>query len=71
VLDREPLERWTLDRIVLPADAAHPMLPLMAPGAATSKKDGLILARALEEFPKLSDSLSVYDTAGRPRAHWT
>jgi len=48
LLERDPLPRWTEDRIVLIGDACHPMLPYMAQGAGSSMEDAVVLARCLE-----------------------
>jgi len=48
LLERDPLPRWTEDRIVLIGDACHPMLPYMAQGAGSSIEDAVVLARCLE-----------------------
>jgi hypothetical protein len=48
ILEREPLPRWSDGRVVLLGDAAHPMTPYMAQGAATSIEDAAILARCLD-----------------------
>ena len=34
LFDREPLERWSKDRVTLLGDSAHAMLPYLAQGAA-------------------------------------
>ena len=47
ILEREPLPRWSDGRVVLLGDAAHPMTPYMAQGAATAIEDAAILARCL------------------------
>jgi salicylate hydroxylase len=44
LFDRPPLERWTRGCVALLVDAAHPMLPYMAQGAAQSIEDALVLA---------------------------
>jgi salicylate hydroxylase len=44
LFDREPLERWVSGRIGLLGDAAHPMLPAMAQGAAQAVEDAQTLA---------------------------
>lgn len=49
ILEREPLPRWGEDGIVLLGDAAHPMTPYMAQGAATAIEDAAVLARCLAE----------------------
>lgn len=46
--DRPPLPRWSSARSTLLGDAAHPMLPFLAQGAAMAIEDGWILSRLLE-----------------------
>lgn len=46
--DRPPLARWSSERVTLLGDAAHPMLPFLAQGAAMAIEDGWILSRLLE-----------------------
>jgi salicylate hydroxylase len=46
--DRNPLPRWTVERVTLMGDAAHPMLPYMAQGAVQSIEDAAVLAKCLE-----------------------
>jgi 6-hydroxynicotinate 3-monooxygenase len=48
LIERDPLARWSEDRIVLIGDACHPMLPYMAQGAGSSMEDAVVLARCLE-----------------------
>lgn len=43
--DREPIERWARNRIVLMGDAAHPMLQYIAQGACQAIEDALCLAQ--------------------------
>jgi len=45
--DRDPLPRWTEGRVALLGDAAHPMLPFMAQGAAMAIEDGWVIIDAL------------------------
>jgi salicylate hydroxylase len=45
--DRDPLPRWTQGRVTLIGDAAHPMLPYVAQGAAMALEDGYVLADVL------------------------
>jgi 2-polyprenyl-6-methoxyphenol hydroxylase-like FAD-dependent oxidoreductase len=47
MVDRDPLPRWSFDRITLLGDAAHPMYPRGGNGAAQSIIDGKILAELL------------------------
>ncbi len=45
--DRDPLPTWTLGRLTLLGDAAHPMLPHLGQGANQSIEDGMALATIL------------------------
>jgi len=68
LLDRDPLERWSVARVTLLGDAAHPMLPFLAQGAAMAMEDGYVLARQLAERPNdLSVALAGYEALRRPR----
>lgn len=49
--DRDPLPFWSKGRVSLLGDAAHPMLPFMAQGAAQAIEDGFILGRCLKDQP--------------------
>jgi salicylate hydroxylase len=68
--DRNPLPRWTVGRVTLIGDAAHPMLPYMAQGAVQSIEDGAVLAKCLEHAdPRdVSAALSRYEQTRKPRA---
>jgi salicylate hydroxylase len=67
--DREPLPRWTTDRIALLGDACHPMLPMMAQGAAQAIEDGAALASVLKAMPDdVSRALERYEAVRKPRA---
>ena len=47
LLDRDPLPNWTAGRVALLGDAAHPMLPFLAQGAAQAIEDANALGAAL------------------------
>jgi salicylate hydroxylase len=47
IRDRDPLAHWTRGRVTLAGDAAHPMMPTLAQGAAIALEDGISLARSL------------------------
>jgi salicylate hydroxylase len=57
LFDRAPLASWVQGRVALLGDAAHPMLPFMAQGAAMAVEDAWVLASTLADImgPDLSD----------------
>jgi 2-polyprenyl-6-methoxyphenol hydroxylase-like FAD-dependent oxidoreductase len=69
ILEREPLSRWSEGRVVLLGDAAHPMTPYMAQGAATSIEDAAILARCLDAVKgdDIEGAFRRYEAHRKPR----
>lgn len=57
---REPVNNWHTRRAVLIGDAAHPMLPFMAQGAAMAIEDAAILTRSLDSGDDLETSLQIF-----------
>ena len=70
VYDRDPLARWTDGRITLLGDAAHPMLPFFAQGAAQALEDAAVLAGCLRgsNADSVRCALQRYEHLRRPRA---
>jgi salicylate hydroxylase len=69
IYDREPLERWVDGRIALLGDAAHPMMPTLAQGAAISMEDGYAVARYIDlGRSDPAAALVAYERERRPRA---
>jgi salicylate hydroxylase len=67
--DRLPLPRWSDGCVTLLGDACHPMLPMMAQGAAQSIEDGATLAALLEATPDdVPGALTCYEQSRKPRA---
>jgi salicylate hydroxylase len=68
LFDRDPLPRWTQGRATLLGDAAHPMLPYLAQGAAQAVEDGYVLADTLAQHRHdAAAALAAYEAARRPR----
>ncbi len=69
ILEREPLPRWSDGNVVLLGDAAHPMTPYMAQGAATSIEDAAVLARCLAdvEGDDIGGAFKRYEAHRKPR----
>jgi salicylate hydroxylase len=69
IRDRDPLPRWTSGGVTLLGDAAHPMMPTLAQGAAISLEDGFALARHLSNNRNNPvEGLAAYEAERRPRA---
>jgi salicylate hydroxylase len=67
---RPALDSWTRGRVTLLGDACHAMFPFLAQGAVMALEDGLMLARAFEEF--VGDevrALGAYEAARRDRTY--
>jgi 6-hydroxynicotinate 3-monooxygenase len=69
ILEREPLRRWSAGHVVLLGDAAHPMTPYMAQGAATSIEDAAVLARCLDAVngEDIGGAFKRYEAHRKPR----
>jgi salicylate hydroxylase len=68
LFDRDPMATWTVGRVTLLGDAAHPMLPFLSQGAAMAIEDGYVLARALSQHADdVLTALRVYETERLPR----
>ena len=61
MVDRDPLPRWTLGRVTLLGDAAHPMYPRGGNGAAQAILDAEALARHLSRGGDPAGALSAYE----------
>jgi salicylate hydroxylase len=69
LLDRDPLPRWTNGPVAFLGDAAHPMFPFFAQGAAQALEDAAVLAGCLADRPEdPSNALRRYEDIRRPRA---
>jgi salicylate hydroxylase len=65
--DRPPIADWGKGRVTLLGDAAHPMLPFLAQGAASSIEDALALARHLQGADDAAPALRAYEAERAPR----
>lgn len=69
LLDRAPLKRWSYGRITLLGDAAHPMFPFFAQGAAQAIEDAAVLAESITRHSHdLETALTVYQDLRIERA---
>ncbi|MBV8661598.1 MAG: FAD-dependent monooxygenase, partial [Hyphomicrobiales bacterium] len=66
---RPPLPHFAMGRIALIGDAAHPMTPFLAQGAAQSIEDAEALARRLAETQNIGAALFAYSNERVRRAN--
>jgi salicylate hydroxylase len=67
--DRAELPHWSEGRVTLLGDACHPMLPMMAQGAAQAIEDGAALAALLKTEPgDIAGTFLRYEALRKPRA---
>jgi len=48
LFDRNPAPRWSVERVLVIGDAAHPVLPFLAQGACLAIEDAAVLAHCLD-----------------------
>ncbi|MBI3433651.1 MAG: flavin-dependent oxidoreductase [Proteobacteria bacterium] len=66
MVDQDPLPRWSHGRVTLAGDAAHPMLPRGANGAAQAILDAGVLAEYLRADADVAGALRAYEAARLP-----
>jgi 2-polyprenyl-6-methoxyphenol hydroxylase-like FAD-dependent oxidoreductase len=67
MIDRDPLPFWTLGRVTLLGDAAHPMYPIGANGASQAILDARVLADCVARDPG-PEGLAAYEAIRLPVA---
>ena len=67
--DREPLAEWTVGRVAMLGDAAHPMTPFLGQGACLAIEDALVLGRAFAASGSVDEALARYEAARKPRGN--
>jgi 2-polyprenyl-6-methoxyphenol hydroxylase-like FAD-dependent oxidoreductase len=63
MVDKDPVARWTFDRVTFTGDAAHPMYPRGSNGAAQAMIDTRTLADCLARESDPLAALKAYETA--------
>jgi salicylate hydroxylase len=64
---RPPLRWWSVERVVLVGDAAHPILPFLGLGAALAIEDAVVLSRAMAQMPDLHGAFEAFQRARMQR----
>ena len=65
---RPPIATFSLGRVALVGDAAHPMFPFLAQGAAQAIEDAGALSRIFGEVQDIPTALAIYSGDRVPRA---
>jgi salicylate hydroxylase len=69
LFERRFAPRWSLDNVVMMGDAAHPILPFLAQGAALAIEDADALGRAFKAHGRdVSAAIKAYENERIPRA---
>ena len=67
MVDRDPVPRWTYERITLLGDAGHPMYPIGSNGASQAILDAEALTDALSNFNDARVALRQYEAERLPK----
>jgi 5-methylphenazine-1-carboxylate 1-monooxygenase len=67
LVDRDPLRAWTVGRVTLIGDAAHPMQPTGAQAGTQAIVDARVLTAALVATSNPANALARYDAERRPQ----
>ncbi|MFF2950900.1 FAD-dependent monooxygenase [Kitasatospora sp. NPDC057965] len=67
LVDRDPVERWTDDRVALLGDAAHPMLHYAAQGACQALEDAVLLGELADGTDALARAFASFAAERRAR----
>jgi 2-polyprenyl-6-methoxyphenol hydroxylase-like FAD-dependent oxidoreductase len=65
MVDKDPVDRWTFDRVTFAGDAAHPMYPRGSNGSAQALIDIRTLADILARQPEARAAFVEYEAARR------
>jgi 2-polyprenyl-6-methoxyphenol hydroxylase-like FAD-dependent oxidoreductase len=65
-VDREPVKRWSFERVTLLGDAAHPMHPTGSQAGSQAIVDGRVLTRHLLQTPNVVEALKAYEAERLP-----
>ena len=66
LVDRDPLDRWSVGRVTLMGDAAHPMYPIGSNGASQAILDARVLTREILARGPTNAALVAYEAERRP-----
>ena len=70
IFTRQPIGKWSSERVTLLGDAAHPLEPFMGQGASMAIEDGVVLGRIIEDASGFSEIIERYETARIERNHF-
>ena len=68
MVDRDPIDHWTDDRVTLMGDAAHPTYPVGSNGASQAIVDARIIGANILEYGVVPRALSEFEDRVRPES---
>ena len=68
MVDRDPLDQWTIGRVTLMGDAAHPTYPVGSNGAGQAIIDARVIGARLLDHGVTAQALAAYEDEIRPIA---
>ncbi|CAG9271661.1 FAD-dependent monooxygenase [Paraburkholderia unamae] len=69
LIDHDPLQQWSFDRVALMGDAAHAMYPRGGNGACQALVDARVIAEKLAAFADPAEALKHYEAERLPIAN--
>ena len=70
IFTRDPVFKWSTEKITLLGDAAHPIEPFMGQGASQAIEDGVVLGRIISSASSTQEIISRYESSRIERAHF-
>jgi salicylate hydroxylase len=67
LFQRPPIPCWSIGRVTLLGDAAHPILPFLGLGAALAIEDGVVIGRVLDRALDVPTRLKAFQAARAER----
>ena len=61
LVDKDPLPKWSFNRVTLLGDAAHPMYPIGSNGASQAILDAEALYLSIKDNPNIEEALEAYE----------
>ncbi len=67
MIDRDPVPQWTIGRVTLMGDAAHPAYPVGSNGASQAIMDARLIGSFFQKYGVGTEALQAYEEVVRPQ----